>query len=158
MERREFIALFGMAAALMPAPSRAEQARAPDARAAKLIGAWGFGSSTNTRKDGSTFDRWGVNPKGILVFDRGGQYAQIIIGSESRVFGAKVFCAFGSYSIDDAKNLLITRVAGCSVAKLNSTVQSRDILMLTADELKYSNPTTATGTIAEVLWKRIAST
>jgi hypothetical protein len=156
MERREFVALFGMAAALMPVPSRAQPARAPDSRAVKLIGAWGFASSINSRKDGSTFDRWGANPKGILVFDRGGQYAQIIIGSESRVFGAKVFCAFGSYSIDDAKNLLITRVAGCSVARLNGTVQSRDILMLTADELKYSNPTTATGTVAQVLWKRIA--
>jgi hypothetical protein len=158
MERREFIALFGMAAAMMPTPARAEPARPPDSRAGKLVGAWGFTSATNTRKDGSMFDRWGANPKGILVFDRGGQYAQIIIGSESRVFGAKVFCAFGSYSIDDAKNLLITRVAGCSVAKLNSTVQSRAILMLTADELRYSNPTTATGATAEVLWKRIAST
>jgi hypothetical protein len=156
MERREFIALFGMAAAMMPQPARAESVRALGARAAKLVGAWGFASSVNTRKDGSTFDRWGPDPKGILMFDSGGHYAQIIIGSESRVFGAKVFCSFGSFSVDDAKNLLITRVDTCSVSKLNGSLQTRGIVMLTADELKYSNPITATGTTAEVLWKRIA--
>ena len=158
MERREFLALFGMAAAMMPEPVAAEAAHAPDSRAGKLVGAWSFASSVNTRRDGTMFDRWGANPKGILMFDRGGQYAQIIIGSESRVFGAKVFCAFGSYDVDDAKNLLITRVTGCSVAGLNGTTQNRAILLLTADELKYSNPTTASGATADVLWKRIAST
>jgi hypothetical protein len=156
MERREFIALFGMAAAMMPSSADAQPVHAPDSRAGKLVGSWGFASSVNTRRDGTTFDRWGSNPKGILMFDRSGQYAQIIIGSESRVFGAKVFCAFGSYDIDDAKNVLVTRVAGCSVAGLNGTVQSRSILLLTPDELRYSNPTTASGATAEVLWKRMA--
>ena|SRR6185312_7005543 len=158
MERREFIALFGMAASMMPSlPSsaRAEPDYAPGTIAGKLVGAWGFDSSVNTRKDGSTFDRWGPDPKGILMFDRGGQYAQIIIGAESRVFGAKVFCSFGSYSVDDAKNRLITRVAGCSVAKLNGTAQSRSILVLTADQLKYSNSIASSGSIAEVLWRRV---
>jgi hypothetical protein len=155
MERREFIALLGMAAAVMPSPVRAGAAHAPDSHAARLIGAWGFASSINIRRDGSSFDRWGPNPKGIFIFDPSGQYAQIIIGSESRVFGAKTFCAFGSYSVDEARKLLITRVGGCSVAKLNGTEQSRDILMLTVDELKYSNPATVTGATAEVLWTRI---
>ena len=74
--------------------------------AGRLVGTWSFVSSVNTRKDGSTFDRWGANPKGIFMFDRGGNYAQIIVGSESRVFGAKTFCAFGTYSVDEAKKLL----------------------------------------------------
>ena len=37
------------------------------------------------------------------MFDRAGNYAQIIVGSESRVFGAKTFCAFGTYTVDEAK-------------------------------------------------------
>jgi hypothetical protein len=156
MERRDFIALVGMAAAMMPAAAQAGSAHARGLRVAKLTGAWGFASSVNTRKDGSTFDRWGANPKGILMFDGGGQYAQIIIGSESRVFGGKTFCAFGSYTCDEARNLLVTRVESCSVASLNGTIQNREILLLTADELKYSNPITASGSVAEVLWKRIA--
>ncbi len=110
MERREFIALLGMAAAAMPAQAGAEPAR-PDTFAGRLVGTWSFASSVNTRKDGSTFDRWGANPSGIFMFDRGGNYAQIIVGSESRVFGAKTFCAFGTYSVDEAKKLLVTRIA-----------------------------------------------
>jgi hypothetical protein len=154
MERREFIALLGMAAAAMPACAQAEPAHPLGAAADRLIGTWGFASSVNTRKDGSTFDRWGANPQGIFMFDRGGNYSQIIVGSESRVFGAKTFCAFGTYSVDEA-NRLVTRIVSCSSAKLIGTSQTRDIMLLTADEFKYSNALTSTGTIAEVLWKRI---
>ena len=156
MERREFIALIGMAAAAMPSRASAEPTRPPDSISGRLVGTWSFASSVNTRKDGSTFDRWGANPQGIFMFDRGGNYAQIIVGSESRVFGAKTFCAFGTYSVEDAKNLLITHIASCSAAKLVGTSQNRDIVLLTADELKYSNTATAVGATAEVLWKRIA--
>ena len=156
MERREFIALIGMAAAAMPSRASAEPTRPPDSISGRLIGTWSFASSVNTRKDGSTFDRWGADPRGIFMFDRGGNYAQIIVGSESKVFGAKTFCAFGTYSVEDAKNLLITRIASCSAAKLAGTSQSRDIVLLTADDFKYSNPVTTLGATAEVLWKRIA--
>ena len=72
------------------------------------------------------------------------------------MFGAKTFCAFGTYSVDDPKKLLITRIASCSAPKLTGTTQSRDILLLTAGEFKYSNPLTSTGATAEVLWKRLA--
>jgi len=155
MERRDFIALIGMAAATMT--SRAEAGtHPPDSFAGRVVGTWSFVSSVNTRKDGSIFDRWGANPVGVFMFDGGGNYAQIIVGSESRVFGAKTFCAFGGYSIDEAKKLLITRIVASSSAKLTGTEQYRDILSLTADELKYSNPLTSHGAVAEVLWKRVA--
>jgi lipocalin-like protein len=155
MERREFIALLGAATAMIPSSTQAESLLPWNPSADKLFGAWGFASSVNTRKDGTPFDRWGANPKGILMFDRGGHYAQIIMGSESRVFGSKVFCAFGTFTIDEANNLLTTTISGCSVPKLSGVVQKRAILLLTPNELKYSNPTTATGTNAEVLWKRM---
>src|SRR4051795_11754109 len=106
MERREFIALIGMAAAAMPSRVDAEPGPPPGLFAGGLVGTWSFASSVNTRKDGTTFDRWGTDPRGIFMFDRGGNYAQIIVGSESKVFGAKTFCAFGTYSVDDAKKLL----------------------------------------------------
>jgi hypothetical protein len=159
MERREFIALLGVAAAMMPSSAHAEMQHLAEPKAGrspdKLAGTWSFASSVNTRKDGSTFDRWGENPQGIFMFD-GGHYAQIIIGGESRVFGAKVYCAFGTYRLDDSGKSLVTRIKACSVSKTVGTIQSRAILTLTADELKYSNPSTSTGSIAEVLWKRMA--
>jgi hypothetical protein len=155
MERREFIALMGMAAAALP--SRAEAGvHPPGSLAGRVVGTWTFVSSVNTRKDGTTFDRWGANPMGIFMFDGGGNYAQIIVGSESRMFGAKTFCSFGGYSVDEAKRLLITRITASSSAKLIGTSQYRDILDLTAGEFKYSNPLTSLGAVAEVLWKRVA--
>jgi hypothetical protein len=71
------------------------------------------------------------------------------------MFGAKTFCAFGTYSVEDAKKLLVTHIVSSSTAKLGGTSQNRDILLLTADEFKYSNPLTSLGAIAEVLWKRL---
>jgi hypothetical protein len=155
MERREFIALIGMAAAAMPSRADAEPTHPPDSISGRLVGTWSFVSSLSTRKDGSTFERWGASPKGILMFDRGSNYAHIIVGSESKMFGAKTFCAFGTYSVDDEKNLLVTRIVSSSTARLIGAIQNRDIMLLTADEFKYSNPLTSLGAAAEVLWKRL---
>jgi hypothetical protein len=155
MERREFIALIGMAAAAMPSRVGAEPTHPPDSISARLVGTWSFKSSVNTRKDGTTFDRWGASPSGIIMFDRSRNYAQIIIGSESKVFGSKVACAFGIYSVDESQNALITNITSSSSPKLVGTRQSRTILVLTATEFKYSNPLTSVGATAEVLWTRI---
>ena len=84
MERREFIALVGMAAAAMPSPARANPAPSSNSMAGKLAGTWSYVSSVNTRKDGSTFDRWGANPKGVFMFDGRSNYSQIILGAESQ--------------------------------------------------------------------------
>jgi hypothetical protein len=156
MERREFIALLAGAAAVMPATARAQPARAGRSFAERLVGTWGFVSSLDMRKDGSTFDRWGPDPKGVFMFDRAGNYSQIIVGSESRVFGAKTFCAFGTYVLDEGKRSFTTRIKGCSVSSLVGIAQVRSILVLTASELKYTNLITATGATATVLWKRLA--
>jgi hypothetical protein len=154
MERREFIALIGMAAAVMPSPAEAgTHSRGP--LAAQLVGTWGFSSSINIRSDGTTFDRWGANPKGVFMFDPADNYAMIIAGAESRVFGAKSFFAFGTYKVDEASKLLTTNIDTCSAARLNGTVQNRFIVSLTPKELKYSNPVGSQGSTAEVIWTRI---
>jgi len=154
MERREFIALIGMAAAAMPQRASAEP-HAPGSIAGQLVGTWSYVSSVATRKDGSTFDRWGPNPHGIFIFDRSGNYSQIIVGSESRVFGSKTFCAFGTYTVDETKRILVTKIEASSTTKLAGVSQNRDILLLTQNEMKYSNPLLTSNAIAEVLWKRI---
>jgi len=153
MERREFMALLGSAAALTPSMGSATaHAGAPD----RLIGTWSFVSSINTRKDGSVVDRWGANPRGMLMFDGAGHFSQIITGSESRLFGAKTFAGFGTYAFDRASSALTMTFTGCSIGKVVGQVQERKIVLLTADEMKYVNPATTSDTIAEVLWKRLA--
>jgi hypothetical protein len=151
MERREFMALLGGAAALMPS-----QAHALPAAGDRVAGTWSFVYSVNTRKDGTVVDRWGANPSGMLMFDGKGHFSQIITGSESRMFGAKTFCAFGSYTFDSGSSILTMHFNGCSIAKVIGQVQERRIVLLTADELKYINPVTTADTSAEVLWKRLA--
>jgi hypothetical protein len=156
MERREFIALLGGAAALMPSQASAKPAHATPSSADRLAGTWSFVSSVNTRKDGSVVDRWGANPSGMLMFDGNGHFTQIITGSESRLFGSKTFCAFGSYTFDKGSGVLTLHFNGCSIAKVIGSVQERKIVLLTAEELKYINPQTTADTSAEVLWKRLA--
>jgi hypothetical protein len=155
MERREFIALLGGAAALLPSQTGGASARPGQTPESKLAGSWTFVSSVNTRSDGTLVDRWGPNTKGILMFDGSGNFSQIIVGSESRMFGAKTYSAFGSYTFDAVSGNIAMKFEGCSIAKSIGTLQERKIVLLTADELKYINPLTASGTIAEVLWKRI---
>lgn len=156
MERREFIALLGIAAAAMPSAASAAPKFAADSLAGQLVGTWSFASSVNTRKDGTTFDRWGANPRGIFMFDRGGHYSQIIVGSESRVLGAKTFCAFGTYSVNEENKVLVMHIEASSSAPLAGTSQKRASIFLTATAMKYSNSVTAIGAIAEVLCKRVA--
>ena len=154
MERREFMALLGSAAALMPSQATTAHAGAPQGD--RLVGTWSFVSSINTRRDGSVVDRWGPNPSGMLMFDGSGHFTQIITGTESRMFGPKTFAGFGGYTFDSVSNTLTTQFNGCSNAKVIGMVQERRIVLLTADQLKYINPVTTADTSAEVLWKRLA--
>ncbi|MBX9823715.1 MAG: lipocalin-like domain-containing protein [Xanthobacteraceae bacterium] len=122
----------------------------------KLAGSWSFVSSVNMRNDGTPVDRWGPNTRGMLMFDEHGYFSQIITGSESRMFGSKNYCAFGNYTFDAAAGNLNLKFKGCSIARSVGSIQERKVLLLTADELKYINPVTASGTVAEVVWKRLA--
>ena len=154
MERRKFMALLGGAAALMPSTGATPaRAGAPDHL---LAGTWGFVSSISTRKDGSVVDRWGPNSRGMLMFDGAGHFTQIITGTESVMFGPKLFSGFGDYSHDHANSVLNLNYSGCSVAKLIGATQERKIVALSAGELKYINFSTATESTVEVLWKRLA--
>jgi hypothetical protein len=151
MNRRGFIVLLG-SAAIAPSSARAEPAAST--MAARLVGTWRFVSSVNTRGDGTTFDRWGNSPKGMFMFDAGGRFVQVIMGEESRMFGAKAFFAFGTYSVDEANKTIVTQIEGSSISKLNGATQRRVVTALTNDELKYINPVTGDSTKVESVWQR----
>jgi hypothetical protein len=106
--------------------------------AGRLAGTWGFVTSVDTRKDGSIFNRWGTDAKGLLMIDGSGHFSQIIMGLESRMFGAKLFCSFGGFSVDEATKTLITRIEGGSISAFGTT-QRRFIVSLTSNELTYIN-------------------
>jgi hypothetical protein len=155
MRRRGFIALLASATAAVPHTVGTARAHAGGRVTESLVGAWCFVSSVSTREDGSTFSRWGLNSKGTFMFDAAGHFAQIIMGSESRLFGAKTYFAFGTYSVDESRKIIATQIEGSSVSRLNGTAQQRIITSLTADELKYTNLNPASGAKIDAVWKRM---
>jgi hypothetical protein len=155
MKRREFIVLLGSAAAVLPHPTLANSAEAAASMAVRLIGTWRFVSSVNTRSDGTTFERWGSNAKGTLMFDADGHFVQVVMGEESRIFGAKSFFAFGTYKVDESNNTYTIHPEGSSNPKLNGMEQRRIIVSLTKDELKYINPISTSGHKVETIWQRV---
>jgi hypothetical protein len=136
---------------------------------AQLVGTWTLVSNDNTRPDGSKVDVFGPNAKGLLIFDRAGHYSLAIMradlpkfagstsdqgtAAENKAVLAGIIAHFGTYSLDGTT--LTTHVEASSFPNLAGSDQKRIIESLTADELKYSNPATATGTKAEVVWKRV---
>jgi hypothetical protein len=136
----------------------------------QIVGTWTVVSTVNAQKDGSKVDQFGANPKGSITFDSNGRYMLMIVRSDLPKFAANradegsadenkavlkgLIAHFGTYSINEADKTLTTRVEGSSYPNLVGMEQKRTITSLTADELKYTNPATAFGTSAEVVWRR----
>ena len=137
----------------------------------QIVGAWTFVSALDVHPDGRKDDRWGSNPKGVFIFDKTGRYAQFITRSdlpkvaggrpdkgtadENKAILSGLVASFGTYTVNEADKTVITKVEGGSYPNLIGVEQKRVITSLTADELKYSNPATSTGTRAEATWKRV---
>jgi hypothetical protein len=136
----------------------------------RLVGTWTFVSSVDVQKDGTKVDRWGSNPKGVFVFDTNGHYVLVINRSDLPKFASDrvdqgtaeenkavmqgMIATFGTYSVNDADNVLTTQIDGGSFPNLYGKSQKRTITSLTAQELKWVNPSTTIGTTAEVVWRR----
>ena len=161
-----FAILLGLALALEPTTGLAQQKSLKE----QLTGIWTFGSALETSKDGKTSDRWGANPKGMIIFDASGRYSFMISRSDIPKFAANtvtqgtaeenkavvhgIIVYIGTWSVDEGTKTLITNIEASSFPNVNGTSQKRIITSLTADELRYTNPAATTGTVAEVVWKR----
>ena len=121
----------------------------------QLIGTWRFGSSVDLRKGGERLNRWGANPVGIFMFTENGRYAQMIMRTEVRAFGTKTVASFGTYTVNEADKTILTHMEGSSIPKFIGAEEKRQIISLTGDELKYSNPSTTAGTSVVATWRRV---
>src|SRR5207249_3550908 len=54
----------------------------------QLIGTWTLVSTVDVKPDGSKVERWGANPKGMLVFDGSGHYSLMIVRANLPKFAA----------------------------------------------------------------------
>jgi len=136
----------------------------------QLVGTWSLVSAVVANKDGGKLDRWGSNPKGLMILEADGRYSFMISRSdipkfainnvnegsaeENRSVVKGLIANFGTWSVDETAKTLITNIEASSFPNLNGNSQKRVISSLTADELKYTNPASVSGTVDEAVWRR----
>ena len=136
----------------------------------QLVGIWTLVSAENVAPDGTKRQNFGANPKGILILDASGRYAQLNIRpdrpkfkSNNRLRGTPeetkaafdgTIAHFGTWSINEADKTLVLRIEGSTFPNQEGAEQKRTVSSLMGAELKYVNPTPATGGRSEAVWKR----
>jgi hypothetical protein len=136
----------------------------------QLVGAWTLVSIISTDKQGLKSERRGPNPKGLLIFDASGRYSILTARSdianfkinnvdqgtpeENKAVLTGMIANIGTWSVDEVSKMITTHVEAGSFPNLNGNTQKRVISALTADELRYVNGASATGTIDEAIWRR----
>jgi len=166
MNRRSVLMVSMLGLALLPGHAIAQQKSLKE----QLVGSWTFVTSADVQKDGTKVDRWGPNPKGMLVFDANGRYVLVIhhadlpkfasnrvdqgTAAENKAVMQGLIVLFGTYSVNEADKTIITQVEGGSFPNLHGMGQKRIVTSLTAEELKYTNPATTTGSTTNAVWKR----
>jgi hypothetical protein len=144
-----------MALALLGPAALSNHARAePKTLREQIVGTWILVSAIDVRKDGTKVNRWGANPKGTFIFTAEGRYAQMILRTDVRVFGARNAASFGTYTINEREKLIVTKVEASSNHNYSGTERRRVIVSLTDDEMVYINPSTSSGTSVRAVWKR----
>jgi hypothetical protein len=126
----------------------------------QLVGTWTLVSWDQTNKDGTKFQRFGANPKGISVFDASGHFVLMFVHpdlpriaannpssptpDEAKAIVSGAIGYFGTYAVEEASKTIKLNVEASSYPNLLGE-QPRTISSLTADELKFSNPVPTTG-------------
>src|SRR5262245_44977178 len=169
MNRRRMLntsAMIAFGFALLPSGVAAQEKSLKE----QLVGTWLIVSAVDVQKDGTKVDRWGPNPKGVLIFDASGRYVLAINRSDLPKFASgrvdqgttdenkavmqgSIF-HFGTYSVNETDKSVTSQIEGASFPNLFGGSQKRVITSLTADELKYSNPATTIGSTTDVAWRR----
>jgi hypothetical protein len=162
--RLSVIAAFGLA--LLPSNAVSQQTSLKD----QLVGTWTVVSWEQTRKDGSKFERFGTAPKGFNIFDANGRFYMMFarpdlpkIASsnpstptpeEAKAIVGGAIGYFGTYTVDEANKTITLHIEASSFPNQLGSEQKRTISVLTAEELKYSNPVAMSGGKIDVAMKR----
>jgi Lipocalin-like domain len=169
MNRRDKLLLYALALCVGTTTTSGAMAQQKSLKE-QLIGNWTFASSIDTNKDGTKSNRWGPNARGQLMLDPSGRFSFLIsrasipkfavanvnqgTAEENKAVVQGMIAYIGTWSVDDASKTLTTNIEAGSYPNLNGGTQKRIITSVTADELKYTNPATTTGTSSDVVWRR----
>ena len=159
-------AMMALSVTLLPVNTGAQQKTLKD----QLVGVWTLVSIDNVLPDGKKQQLWGANPKGILILDASGRYAQTQMRADIPKFQSNnrfkatsdensaamrgSLANFGTWSVNEADKTLILRREASLMPNDAGTDSKRVIISLTADELKATNPGPATGGRNEIVYRR----
>jgi hypothetical protein len=135
----------------------------------QLVGTWTIVSNDNVAPDGTKRQILGPNPKGIFILGADERYALIVVnparpkfGGKSRLDGtpeenksaiAGTVASFGTWSVDEATNTLVTSIEG-NLFPNDEGRDQRRIIALEGDQLKMVNPSPGSGGRAEIVFRR----
>lgn len=141
-----------------------------DALKKQLVGTWINTSNVTKKADGSTYEPFGGDTKGILMFDRTGYFSAILLGEarkkfatnnrlegspdENRGMAQGSIAFYGKYRVNEKDHILNLQVEGSSYSNWDQTDQKR-LITLIGNELKWTNPAASGGGTGEVTWKRM---
>jgi hypothetical protein len=134
-----------------------------------LVGTWTLMSNDNVSPDGTKRQIFGPNPKGIMILDADGRYVLIAVNAarpkfkgntrldgtpeENKAAMAGTVASFGTWSVDEATNTLITRIEG-NLFPNDEGMEQRRLVTLEGDKLKQVNLNPGSGGRAEIVFKR----
>jgi len=144
----------GLGVVLVSSPGFAQSA------AKDIVGAWALVKA----------DAYGPAPLGLFTFDANGHFSALLMRSDLPKYAANnrtqgtpeeykatvegSLGYFGTYSISGTD--LKLHIVGSTFANWNGTDQTRPGLSVTADEMKYTQPTpSGGGPVQQVTWRRI---
>jgi hypothetical protein len=170
MNRRSILSLSAISAvgfALLPGSAVAQQKTLEEL----IIGTWSLVFWEQTYHDGRKDQAFGANPKGINAFDASGRFTSIFLrpdlpklASNDRVKptpeeamaiakGAIVY--YGTYTVNEAEKSISLNIEGTNFPNQMGIAQNRIVTTISADELKYRNLASTSGSQIEHAFKRI---
>jgi hypothetical protein len=151
---------------LLAGPTLAQQKSHKD----QLIGTWDLTSWERTSPDGTKVQAFGPNPKGISYFGADGRFFIFYTRAdlprlasndrtnatpqEAKTLYEGIIAYQGKYTVDDASKMINMTIENTTFPNQLGIQQKRIINSITADELKYSNPTATAGGKIEQAFKR----
>ena len=138
----------------------------------EIAGSWRLVSIINTRVDGTKYELFGPQAKGVVHFDRNGIYSFQIMravrpsfAAENRLEGSAeenkaavqgMVSHFGTYGVDETNRVVQFHIEGSSYPNWEKTIQKRDFKLL-GNRLMWSDPSAGprSGDLqSDLIWKR----